>query len=106
MLLTFSFTLPSGPDGAIALIAGGADGDGDGQFATGEVSALTTQDNKTWTRTQTVTAATTGMSVALSYTVGSGVRYSFTVTDATGKTLLSREATTVFAHETLTGSLS
>ena len=106
MLLTFTFTVPTGPNGAVALIAGGADGNGDGLFAPGEVSVLTTQDNKTWTRTQTVTAPTNGMAVAASFTIGSGVAYTFVVTDAAGAVLLSYGATTIFAHQTLTGALT
>ena len=106
MTLTFTFTLPRGPAGAVVLIAAGADSDGDGQLATGEVSAMSAQGGNVWSRTQNVTAPTNNMLFAVTYTVGPNVRYKLDVTDATGASLASHQATTVFAHETYTGRLT
>ena len=107
MDIQFKFMLPNGPNGPVVLIGGGADADGDGVLAAGEVSSLSASGANEWSRTQTIVAPSTGKLFALTFTVGLAVDYNFVIVDkATGAQLASGTGTTIFADDNWAGTLA
>lgn len=104
--LTFTFTLPNGPNTAVVFVVGGADADADGDVNTEEVAAFKSNGNNVWIREQDIQGPTIGTSFAISYTVGSGVLVRIEITNQANQVVFAAEETTVFAQQTIGGTLS
>ncbi|MFT3697451.1 MAG: hypothetical protein QM831_30190 [Kofleriaceae bacterium] len=100
--LTYTFKIQGPAKSPAVIVAGGADSNRDGVISNAdEVAALQTTDSSTWTRTQNVAGATSGMAFAVHFTVGVGVPWQLTIANAAGTTLFSAASTTIWAFDTV-----
>ncbi len=93
--ITFTLTLPDGPNSPVVIVAGGADSDGDGTIEDNSEVAAFQRAGNVWTRTQSL-AGISGTKFFVTFTVGADVRWELVITDAAGKALYTNQNTTVF----------